>query len=91
MVERFLTFYDVSSKRLAPAISSAVKQRLRRYGDTLKDQLIMQTYAGASMMSGHISRVQCLRCADYPSAYFFHCTAHRLNLVLVSQLHLSLQ
>ena len=88
-MERFLTFFDVSSDRSALAISSAVKQILRRYGDTLKDKLIMQTYDGASVMSENISRVQCLLCEDYP--YFFHCAAHQLNLVYVSQLHLSLQ
>ena len=82
VVERFLTFFDVSSDRSAPAISSVVKQILRRYGDTLKDKLIMQTYDGASVMSGHISGVQRLLCKDYPFAYFFHCAAHRLSLVL---------
>ena len=34
------------------------------------------------MISGHISGVQCLLCEDYPFAHFFHCAAHRLNLVL---------
>ena len=87
-MERFLTFLDMSSDRSAPAISSVVKQILRRYGDTLKDKLIMQTYDGASVMSGHISGVQRL-CEDYP--YLFHCAAHQLNLVYVSQFHLSLQ
>ena len=82
VVERFLTFFNVSSDRSAPAISSVVKQILRRYGDTLKDKLIMQTYDGASVMSGHISGVQRLLREDYPFAYFFHCAAHRLNLVL---------
>ena len=54
VAERFLTFFDESSDRSAPAISSVVKQILRRYGGTLKDKLIMQTYDGASVMSGHI-------------------------------------
>ena len=88
-MERFLTFLDVNSDRSAPAISSVVKQILRRYGDTLKDKLIMQTYDGASVMSGHISGVQHLLYEDYP--YFFHCAAHQFNLVYVSRLHLSLQ
>ena len=42
----------------------------------------MQTYDGASVMSGHISGVQTLVRYDYPFAYFFHCAAHRVNLVL---------
>ena len=57
MVERFLTFFGASSDRSAPAISSVVKQILRIYKDTLKDKLLMQTYDGASVMSGHISGV----------------------------------
>ena len=78
----FLTLFNVSSDRSAPAISSVVEKVLKRYGDTLKDKLIMQTYDGASVMSGHISGVQHLLREDYPFAYFFHCAAHRLNLVL---------
>ena len=59
-----------------------VKSLLNKYGDSLKRKLIMQTYDGASVMSGHISGVQTLVHHDYPFAYFFHCAAHRLNLVL---------
>ena len=70
VVEKFLTFFNVSSDRLAPAISSVVKQILRIYGDTLKDKLIMQTYDGASVMSGHISGVQRLLREDYPLLTF---------------------
>ena len=36
---------------------------------------------GASVMSGHISGVQTLVREDYSFANFFHCAAHRLNLV----------
>ena len=71
MVERFISF-DMSSDSSAPAISSVVKQILRRCGDTLKEKLIMQTYDGASVMSGHISGVQRLLHEDYPFVYFFH-------------------
>ena len=42
----------------------------------------MQTYDGASVMSGHIGGVQTLMRQQYPFAYFVHCAAHRLNLVL---------
>ena len=75
VVERFLTFFNVSSDRSAPAISSVVKQILRRYGDTLKDKLIMQTYDGASVMSGHISGVQRLLREDYPLLTFPLCSS----------------
>ena len=42
----------------------------------------MQTYDGATVMSGHIAGVQALVRQEYPFAFFFHCAAHRLNLVL---------
>jgi hypothetical protein len=42
----------------------------------------MQTYDGAAVMSGHIGGVQTLMRQQYPFAYFVHCAAHRLNLVL---------
>ena len=70
-VQRFLKFYNVSSDRTAPAIR-----------DSILNKLIMQTYDGASVMSGHISGAQTLVREDYPFAYFFHCAAHRLTLVL---------
>ena len=52
------TFFDVSSDRSPPAISIVVKQPLKKYGDKLKDKLIMQTYDGASVISGSISGFQ---------------------------------
>ena len=82
VVERFLKFYNVSSDRTAPAICDVVKLILSKYGETLKSKLVMQTYDGASVMAGHISGVQQLLRQDFPYAYFFHCAAHRLNLVL---------
>ena len=82
VVERVLKCYNVSLERTAPAIGSIVKDVFIHYGDSTLDKLIMQTYDGASVMSRHISGVQTLVREDYPFAYFFHCTAHRLNLVL---------
>ena len=49
------TFYEVSLDGSPPAISRFVRQSLRKYGDTLKDKVIMQTYDGASGISGSIS------------------------------------
>ena len=39
----------------------------------------MQTYDGASVMSGHIGGVQTLMHQQYPFAYFVHCAAHTLK------------
>ena len=47
IVERFLKFYNVSSDRTAPAISSIVKDVYSHYVDSIRNRLIMQTYDGA--------------------------------------------
>ena len=70
-MERFLKFVEVSSERSASTISCVVKQILSKYGESLKEKLIMQTYDGASVISGHISGVQLLLLEHYPNAYFF--------------------
>ena len=82
VVERFLKFKDVSSDRSAQAISAVVKGILARYGESITPKLVMQTYDGAAVMSGHINGLQAILQQVYPYAFFFHCAAHRLNLVL---------
>ena len=82
VVERFLKFYNVSSDRTAPAISSIVKDVFSHYGDSILNKLIMKIYDGSSVMSGYISGAQTLVREDYPFAFFFHCAAHCLHLVL---------
>ena len=81
IVERQLGFVDVSMNKNAAGISQVVKDKLGEYSN-IKDKLIMQTYDGASVMSGHINGVQAIVRQDYPIAHFVHCSAHRLNLVL---------
>ena len=70
IVKRQLGFVDVSMNRNAAAIC--------QYSD-IKHKLIMQTYDGAFVMSGHINGVQAIVRQEY---HFVHCAAHRLNLVL---------
>ena len=82
VVERFLRFHNVSTSRSAETLSCIVKGILGRYGDSLKDKLIMQTYDGAAVISGHLNGLQTLIRQDYPYAFFFHYAAHRFNLVL---------
>ena len=82
IVERFLKLFDVNSDRSAVAISDVFRSILSRYGESLKEKLIMQTYYGASVMSGQIGGLQTLIHQEYPFAFFFHCAAHRLNLLL---------
>ena len=68
---RLLKSYNVSSDRTAPAISSIVKDVFTHYGDSILTKLIMQTYDGACVLSGHVSGVQIHLKEDYPFAYFF--------------------
>ena len=82
IVERFLKFVNISSGRSADSISKIVGTILNGFGESLREKLIMQTYDGASVMAGHISGVQAKVREHFPYAFFFHCAAHRLNLVL---------
>jgi hypothetical protein len=82
IVERFLKFTNVSRDRTAQGIGEVVKGTLSRFGESVKSKLIMQTYDGAAVMSGHLNGLQALIRQDYPFAFFFHCAAHRFNLVL---------
>ena len=77
-----MRFVDVSSDRTAATLTRVIKGIFNQYAGITDNKLIMQTYDGASVMSGHIGGVQTLMCQQYPFAYFVHCAAHRLNLVL---------
>ncbi len=82
IVERFLKFVDVSTDRTAATLTGVIKGILDQHTGITNNKLIMQTYDGAAVMSGHIGGVQTLMRQQYPFAYFVHCAAHRLNLVL---------
>ena len=76
IVERFLKFVNVSQDRSAPAITAIVKDILKRYGESLKEKLVMQTYDGATVMSGHIGGVQTLSARNIllPSSFIVQLT-----------------
>ena len=63
-----MKFHNVSTGRTSPALSEVVKNVLTKYGDSLKSKLIMQTYDGAAVMSGHINGLQTLIHQYYPFA-----------------------
>jgi hypothetical protein len=44
---------------------------LSRYGESVKAKLIMQTYDGAAVMSGHLNGVQTLMRQDYHLHFSF--------------------
>ena len=47
-----------------------------------KNKLIGQSYDGASVMSGNAGGVQRIVRNTYPFAFYVHCYAHQLNLIL---------
>lgn len=47
-----------------------------------KNKLIGQSYDGASVMSGNVNSVQKIIRNNYPYAFYVHCYAHQLNLIL---------
>ena len=67
--------------RDAAALYQIVKDKLSQ-NSRIKDKPIMQTYVGPAVMSGQICGVQARVRKEYAFAYFVHCAAHRLNLVL---------
>jgi len=56
--------------------------KLREHLQNNPNKLIAQSYDGASVMSGRINGVQAIIRRQYPYAYFLHCYAHQLNLVV---------
>ena len=78
IAERFIKFANVSSGRTALAINDIIRDLQNGFGESLTQKLVMQTYDGATVMSGHIRGVQTILEQDYPYAYFFHCAARFL-------------
>ena len=69
VVERFLRFH-VSTTRSADTLSGIVKGILSKYGDSLKDKLIMQTNHDTAVLSGHLNGLETLICKGYLYAFF---------------------
>ena len=79
IVERFLKLFDISSDKSTVAISDVVRSIHSRFEESSR---ILQAYDGSSIISGQIGGLQTFIRQEYPFAFFFHCAAHRLNLVL---------
>lgn len=80
--ERFLTFVVCSTTRNANGISNIILENLKTLNID-KVLMISQSYDGASVMAGHINGVQTKIREVYPEATYFHCVAHKLNLVII--------
>jgi hypothetical protein len=78
--ERFIGFTDVSSNKSAEGLYNHVLKIVQEF--QLQDKLIAQSYDGAAVMAGQLNGL-CTRVLEtFPRAFFVHCFAHRLNLVL---------
>ena len=81
VVERFWGFFQ--PKRVnAEGISEVILNELEKILQGDKKKLIAQTYDGASVMRGRIGGVHVKVKEVYENAYYVHCAAHQLNLVL---------
>ena len=67
----------------AESISKAILGKLEQTGLDYKGYLVGMGFDGASVMSGKLGGVQKLIRDKSPMAYYLHCYAHRLNLVLI--------
>jgi hypothetical protein len=80
--ERFLSFVDCSSHADADGLSELLRTEVKTLG-LQNAAMVAQSYDGAAVMAGHVSRVQQKIKLDHPCAVYIHCLAHKLNLVLV--------
>lgn len=78
--ERFLGLVRVPNTK-AQTLKDAVVNFCTEFGLNMEN-LRGQGYDGASNMSGHIGGLQALLRLLYPYAFYVHCMAHRLNLVV---------
>ena len=83
VVERFWGFFQperVNAVGIADVILTELATILK--GD--KGKVVAQTYDGASVMRGRIGGVHVKVMEVYKNAYYVHCAAHQLNLILSS-------
>lgn len=65
----------------AMSLSTCIREVLAKVG-IKKEKLISRSYDGANVMSGQHAGVQTIIKQEHPYAYFVHCYAHQLNLIL---------
>ncbi|XP_014778109.1 zinc finger MYM-type protein 1 [Octopus bimaculoides] len=80
IAERFLGFLNVSFDRTASGLSKIVFDKIEEL--KIGHKFVAHTYDGASVMPSELNGLQKKVKEKYPHAFFVHCMAHRLNLVL---------
>ena len=82
ILESFLAF-EAPERLDAASLSQKIIQLMQKYGLDYRNHLVGQGYDGGSVMSGKNTGVQARIKAEAPLAFYVHCNAHCLNLVLV--------
>lgn len=80
--ESFLHF-EHADKLDAAGLTEKIVNSLQKYGLQYKEQLVGQGYDGASVMSGRHNGVSARIQSQAQQAFYVHCNAHCLNLVIV--------
>ncbi|XP_022024195.1 zinc finger MYM-type protein 1-like [Helianthus annuus] len=83
--ERFIGLVHVKETN-AITFKTAIDDILARYGLSLK-RIRGQGYNGASNMSGEFNGLRALILKENVSAFYIHCFAHQLQLVVVAVAH----
>ncbi|XP_022008264.1 zinc finger MYM-type protein 1-like [Helianthus annuus] len=83
--ERFIGLVHVKETS-AITLKTAIDDILARYGLSLK-RIRGQGYDGASNMSGEFNGLRALILKENVSAFYIHCFAHQLQLVVVAVAH----
>lgn len=82
IVESFLDF-EAAEHLDAGSLAQKITQLMQKYGLDYRHNLVRQAYDGALVMSGKNTGVQARIKEEAPLAFYVHCKAHCLNLVLV--------
>ena len=80
-VERFWGIFNPTNEK-AETLCNLLDEELKKIIKTEVNKLIAQCYDGANNMSGCHNGLQTKIKALYKYAYFVHCYAHQLNLIL---------
>lgn len=84
-VERFWGFANPNGHN-AEALLQTIFGLIDPLLETSPNKLIAQSYDGAAVMSGQKSGVNVKIKEKYPFAFFIHCYAHQLNLIMIQSI-----
>lgn len=80
--ERFLGFVDVSEKQDSQTLAEIILNFLDQL-NLHNISILARSYDGASVMAGCKNGVQVKIQTKHPYAFYTHCMAHRMNLVVL--------